>query len=150
MNGNIEGYPNYHVTKDGRVFNITNGKERKHRVSRGYHYCALFNNEGRKDFLVHRLVAQAYLMHTEKRNEVNHKDGDKSNNNLDNLEWVTRSENMYHAHSSGLKGKLTKQDVFLIKRLIPHETQRVIATLFGVDQSLISHIKRGKMHSEKD
>jgi predicted XRE-type DNA-binding protein len=150
MNANIDNYPNYHVTRDGRIFNLANGLERKQRLTRGYHYCALFGDNGRKDLLVHRLVAKAYLEPVEGKLEVNHKDGNKSNNSVDNLEWCNRSENMYHAHEKELKGKLTRQDIYLIKRLIPHETQMDIATLFGVDQSHISNIKRGKMHSEKN
>lgn len=54
---------------------------------------------------IHRMVAETFLGEPEQRLDVNHKDGDKSNNRADNLEWVTRSENLYHAYQSGLRSQ---------------------------------------------
>ena len=56
----------------------------------------------RKSYYIHRLVAQTFIPNPENKPQVNHKDGNKLNNHIDNLEWVTQSENMIHASITGL------------------------------------------------
>lgn len=68
----------------------------------------LYENKKRSKKLVHRLVAQEFLENPTEKEQVNHIDGNKSNNYLSNLEWVTRSENVKHAYLIGLK-KPTKK-----------------------------------------
>lgn len=62
------------------------------------------DKHNKRNFLVHRLVAESFLENPDNKPTVNHKDGDKHNNNLDNLEWATYSENNFHAYDTGLKG----------------------------------------------
>lgn len=97
---NIKGYEGkYSITSDGRVFS------HKHNIFLtpfktpiGYLNVKLFNEEGkRSNKLVHRLVAEAFLGSSTLT--VNHIDGDKTNNHVSNLEWVTYSDNMKHYHS---------------------------------------------------
>lgn len=52
--------------------------------------------------MAHRMVAQAFIKNPEGKREVNHKDGNKANNDVGNLEWATRSENTIHAYANGL------------------------------------------------
>ena len=101
MNSNIDGFPNYHVTNDGRIFNLLTKKERKLNKAR-YIDIDLYNNTLMKHKLVHRLVALAYVDEISGKPHVNHIDGDKHNNYYKNLEWVTPSENMIHAKNAGL------------------------------------------------
>lgn len=61
------------------------------------------DKHNKRNFLVHRLVAESFLENPDNKPTVNHKDGDKHNNNLDNLEWATYSENNFHAYDNGLK-----------------------------------------------
>lgn len=75
----------------------------------GYLQVGLYKNKKRKSFKIHRLVGQHFILNEENKPEINHKDGDKQNNNVNNLEWVTSSENSTHAYKAGLlkikKGK---------------------------------------------
>lgn len=97
----IEGYEGlYQVSNQGRVRII---KERKLSIDKnGYNTVMLVNNGQRKLCKVHRLVAKAFIDNSEFKTQVNHIDGDKSNNKSDNLEWVTPSENTLHSYKMGL------------------------------------------------
>lgn len=68
----------------------------------GYNHVTLYHNGNRYRKLVHRLVAEAFIPNPENKPEVNHKDGNKTNNDISNLEWVTHSENIQHAYDTGL------------------------------------------------
>lgn len=69
----------------------------------GYYKTNLYKNKTHRQVYVHILVAQAFIPKIEGKSQVNHKDGDKSNNFDYNLEWCTAQENIVHAYSTGLK-----------------------------------------------
>jgi hypothetical protein len=97
----IEGYKIYEVSSFGNVRNKNTGRILKACNKSGYFSVGLSNIKT-KSFEVHRLVAKAFIPNLENKPEVNHKDGDKLNNNYWNLEWATHSENMTHARNTGL------------------------------------------------
>lgn len=99
----VSGYENYFVYDNGDVLNITTGKKLKGSIGEhGYKYYRLSKNKSKKMFYAHRLVAEAFLPNPDNLPVVNHKDGNKLNNSVDNLEWVSYSENAQHAHDNNL------------------------------------------------
>jgi hypothetical protein len=99
----VVGYEGlYEVSIYGEIKSIKTGKLLKPRLSTGYAMVALWNNGLRKDLKIHRLVAIAYIKNPMNKPQVNHIDGNKLNNELSNLEWVTNSENLKHAYKNGL------------------------------------------------
>lgn len=93
----------YMVSNFGRVLSFKRSVEIRPFVSRnGYLTVTLREGQKRCNELVHRLVARAFVPNEDGLPEVNHIDGDKTNNRADNLEWCTRKQNMEHAAASGL------------------------------------------------
>lgn len=94
----------YHITRDGRVYSYYTKKFLRPRVDKdGYLDVSLvYNKDGeRMPFRIHRLVALKYIKKTEGNTVVNHKDLDKQNNNVENLEWTTVQKNTQHGYDNG-------------------------------------------------
>lgn len=100
----VNGFPDYCIDEDGYTKNKKNGKILKTSPNRdGYMTTHLYKDGKWYTKTVHRLVAETFLEQpSEKTWQVNHIDGDKHNNRLSNLEYVTPSENMRHAYANGL------------------------------------------------
>ena len=98
------------VTCDGRVKNMVSGKWLA-TCDNGHGYKQVFVNVNGKRYVryIHRLVAECYISNPNNYNEINHKDGNKSNNCVDNLEWCTRSYNSLHALATGLRPRTTEK-----------------------------------------
>ena len=96
-------FPNYYITMEGIVINKKNHIIKPFINNKGYVLVRLWNNNKSVSKLVHRLVAETFIPKIEGKCEVNHIDGDKTNNNVDNLEWCTRQENNIHAKLLGAK-----------------------------------------------
>lgn len=101
----IEWLDKYKVSSSGDIMSFHNSKERLKAVipiRSGYYTVNLSYLGSCKTFYIHRLVAQAFIPNPENKETVNHIDGDKSNNCVSNLEWMTRSENSKHGYDNGL------------------------------------------------
>jgi hypothetical protein len=150
---NYEGH--YQVSNLGRVKSLKSGKDKILKPKgngRGYLQVGLRKEGERKFFLIHRLVMLLFVGESDL--EVNHKNGIKADNRLENLEYCTRSENMTHAYSIGLKkvlkgeknyaSKLTEIEVKMIKYEHKNMTQKEIANIYGVTDSMVGYIRSGK------
>lgn len=156
----IEGYKTYAITRKGKVFYRIwiYGKGytwifKKPRVEKtgGYLSVTLYKDGKRRTFKIHRLVAQAFIPNPKQLPEVNHEDGDKTNDRETNLRWCTREYNIKHAYRSGLKSnkgsknprvKLSEGTVKFIRE--SKLTGRALARMFKVGQNHISRIKHYK------
>jgi hypothetical protein len=129
----IPGYPHYSVTEDGRVWSelkqiflkeVDNGN--------GYKKVMLCDKLTKKAYLIHRIVALTYLDNIDKKPCVNHKNGIKSDNRVENLEWCTYSENNKHAFRTGLKWHSELQKSKVSKNAEKYSCKLVLDTATGI------------------
>jgi hypothetical protein len=147
----IPNYENYFATKNGDIFSNKRGKlikltPRKNKKAR-YFSVILYSNGLKKGMFIHRLIAFTFLEkpHNEKT-EVNHKNLNKLDNSVDNLEWISHSDNVKHHDllngrrvrgSKTRMAKLTVYQVIEILELKDKHSQRELARMFGVKQAAI-------------
>lgn len=157
----VPDYDGYQISNFGRVKSLQE-RWRKPRIlepvltKRGYLRAQLCIEEKAKSFAVHRLVAQLFIPNPEGKSEINHRDGNKLNNHVSNLEWATRSENMCHAVDTGLKvapqgedspnAKLTTEQVLYIRANPLNLKCYELAEMFGVCVTKISAVQLGKTY----
>ena len=145
----------YQVSDLGRVLRTDSGTILKaYLTGKGAGYPTV--NIGRKNRKVHRLVAESFVPNPYNLPQVNHIDGDKTNNNASNLEWVTNRENATHAVNLGLSAsgsrsvfaKLTEQEVREIRSTYKPNTRgfgfKALAKRYGVSDTTIRYILNGR------
>lgn len=158
----VVGYEGkYQVSNKGRVRSLNYHREKRIKIMKsrimdsGYEDIRLCENGKNKAHLMHRLVAKAFIPNPDNKRCVNHIDGDKSNNLLDNLEWVSYQENTDHALENDLynfngenhyNSILTKEDVLSIrKEYKPYVvTARMLSEKHGVSVVTIKKIVQRK------
>lgn len=145
----------YYISNYGRVKTLTraNNIEKiiKSRIIRstGYLTTSLVLNSGRKWVFIHRLIADHFIPNPNKLPQVNHKNGIKTDNRIENLEWVTAKENINHAHSIGImrgrpgecnpNTKLT--DIQAMEVFLSQEIPINIAIKYNISRSIVYAIK---------
>jgi hypothetical protein len=145
---------NYLCSNYGNVKSKRYNKPLKGELNNSGYKRVQIGNSNNKHF-IHKLVALVFLKSNPLKLFVNHKDGNKLNNNSNNLEWVTRSENEIHAYSIGLKtpkkgenhhnSKLYQSEVIEIKDLISKGYNcTYISNIYNVNRKTISDIKNNK------
>lgn len=165
----VEGFPNYMISDEGRLYAKTHstvfkdGRKREFqgkiikicKTKNGYGIARLSNNGVKSGKYIHRLVATHFLENPLDKKEINHKDGDKSNNRLTNLEWCTSKENKKHGWENDLykphnnmKGvnhgnhKLTEKEVLSIRKFYDNHQKSLkeLSVLFNTPHSTIQKI----------
>ena len=163
----IEGFSNYVLSDHGKVFSLKHGRFIGTNPDRhGYHNVSLVGNikvdghNGRQDFKVHRLVLMTFSTNPLNKRTCNHKDGNKGNNHIDNLEWATDSENMLHAYKEGLqkpmigssnpKSKAVIQVDPLTREIVgEYESCNMAAKDLNIEQSGITAVCNNKIRRYK-
>ena len=163
----IKGYEGiYQVSSLGRIKSLSreikNGKnttkKSKERIlkprcntkRRGYYEIGLYKNNKEKRYKVHRLVAEAFMENNFNKSEVNHKNGNKADNSVENLEWVTSEENKKHAWDNNLCNANHRK-----QKILCNETGEVFnsviecANNMEIDRSSIFKQLRGKRKTVK-
>jgi predicted transcriptional regulator len=152
---------NYEIGNDGSVWSLNYAKKKIRKelraatTKKGYKAVSLAINRKDVPMLVHRLVAITFIPNPENKKEVNHKNGITDDNRLENLEWVTRSENILHSYrdngrewyrgESNPKAKVSKADVIEIRRLRANGVARKeVASNYGISQTMVSYITSPK------
>jgi hypothetical protein len=151
----IPSHPNYSIERTGEVYSHHSKRYIKDRVHpRGYRHVSLWSNGKESNCLTHRLVAETYLGTNPIKTVVNHKNFDKLDNRVENLEWCTQKENVRHASAHGRYGKgggrkptLTHFQAEEIRRRYKYEiiSQTELAEEYGIGvalTNLIIHNKR--------
>lgn len=144
----------YLITKTGKVWSETKSRFLTGKIAyTGYKMVEYYVDGIRKRKNIHRILAELFIPNPENKPEVNHKDGDKLNCELSNLEWATHQENMSHANKTGLiknrpKGtsthfaKLNEQDVSEIKKSTL--SARKLSLIYGIAHQNIRKVKTGE------
>lgn len=168
----VKGFENlYEVSEDGRIKTIeriivlpTHSYLKKEKIltqfkdGRGYMHVKLYDGKGKpKSLCTHRIVASTFIFNNDIKLEVNHIDGNKLNNNVSNLEWCTRGENIKHAYTlrdpksykgSGNKNsKLIENQVINIREEYKTKkfTYKQLADKYKVGITLIGYIINNKV-----
>jgi len=153
----IDGFGDrYKIYSDGRVYSeYKHGFLVQYPNEKGYLRVALHLDGRQRQFRVSRLVALAFLPNPNGYSTVNHRDGDKTNNDVSNLEWLSNRDNIVHGYKNGFfprgedrpGAKLTMADVLEIRRIYSSGEigYRLLAKRFGVNRSTIRRIIKREM-----
>lgn len=137
---NCIGFPNYGITMEGDVYNLDNGKRLNGTIDKGYVRVKLYRKGEYKRFYVHDLMAKAFMNPDYSPFVVNHINGNKRDNRLNNLEIISQSNNVRHAHNVLGKKKTTMKGrmVYMVYAPFEKETFRIFAKKVDAMQDIFN------------
>ena len=136
----------YAITTDGNVWSYKSRKFLKpYLIKGGYHIVGLYNNGKRKKFLIHRLVAEAFIPNPNNLPCVNHKDENKSDNNVNNLEWCSYEYNNNYGTRVKRSAEKKSEAVYCVELDRTFKSQTEAVKELGISQGNISNCLTGKI-----
>ena len=146
------------IARNGTVKRFKGMIRKTKKNNRDYIMASLSQNNKDKTLLIHRMVALAFLPNVDNMPEVNHIDGNKNNNRVDNLEWMTSKENQAHARNNGLSNqhgensvnsKLTNKQAGEIRKLWNNGgiSRNELSELFNVSVAVVGRILRNEAYT---
>lgn len=142
--------PNYLINKRGDIFSLYTNRLRSIKQNQSGYYVVILD---KKTKMIHRLLAETFIPNPMNYPEVNHIDGNKTNNSISNLEWCTRKQNIQHAIKLGLlnvgeknpNSKFTRKQINKIRKLSLSGISDIkLAKMFNTSRSYIWYIKNNK------
>ena len=163
----VQGYEGmYRISSCGNLMTVKNGKEKIVRLimdNKGYYRYSFYKDSKARTVKIHRLVAQTFIPNPENKPQVNHINGIKTDNRVENLEWMTNIENMYHSKVNGLRkgkmpsaenhqnAKLTNENVRYIRNVYKKNCRQfgggALAKIYGVNISTIIDLVNRKTYA---
>lgn len=141
----VKGFSNYEVSSNGKIRNVKTGRILKTTINdRGYEQVCLHEKNVQSAKRVHRLVADAFFDGDHTGRDVNHIDGNKTNNFIGNLEWCSRKENIAHAYQTGLKEEPTRVKVRVVETGVIYDSLSDCSKALGADRCQIHRCLTGK------
>lgn len=126
----IKDFPEYCISKEGII--ISHNKILKGTNEKGYIRVGLTKNRKTYQKYVHRLVAENFIPNSQNKSQVNHVNGIKDDNRIENLEWVSRSENMTHCFKKlGFKGSNYKKNNGIKKKIYQYDMQENLIKIWN-------------------
>ena len=152
----IEGYEGlYQISNLGRVKSLRNNKARKEKILKvkknttGYLYLSLYKNNVSKNYLLHRLVAKAFLENPNNYPCINHKDENKENNNINNLEWCTYLYNSRYGTRTERIVKSRLISIYCLETNKCYNSIKQASEKLNLDSSKIVKVLKGRQKQTK-
>uniref|UniRef100_A0A6C0KNX9 HNH nuclease domain-containing protein n=1 Tax=viral metagenome TaxID=1070528 RepID=A0A6C0KNX9_9ZZZZ len=131
----VNEFPNYHISCYGNIKNVITNKPLKPNLKSGYYHVSLVNEIIKKSLKIHRLVALAFIENPENKSDVNHKDKNKLNNNVLNLEWMTRKENNIHRCQGIIISNNKNKAIYKIYNEVSKNNEQIVESYNSIEEA---------------